>query len=89
MDDPLIQQGIAVYRKYGRSPVIWPHLAGSAPFYVFTDRLGLPLLMFGMGHGSGAHSVNEYMVIEPQAGSGIAGLADLEKAYVDLIYAIA
>ncbi len=89
VDDPLVQKGIAVYRKYGRSPIIWPHLAGSAPFYVFTERLGLPLLMFGMGHGSGAHSVNEYMVIEPKAGSGIAGLADLEKAYVDLIYAIA
>ena len=89
VDDPLIQDGIAVYRKHGQTPVIWPHLAGSAPFYVFTDSLGLPLLMFGMGHGSGAHSVDEYMVIEPAAGSEVVGLADLEKAYVDLIYAVA
>lgn len=89
VDAPLIQEGIAVYRKYGRTPIIWPHLAGSAPFYVFTERLGLPLLMFGMGHGSGAHSVDEYMVIEPAEGSSIAGLAELEKAYVDLIYALA
>jgi len=89
VDNPLIQDGIAVYRKYGQTPTIWPHLAGSAPFYVFTERLGLPLLMFGMGHGSGAHSVDEYMVIEPAAGSEVAGLAELEKAYVDLIYAVA
>jgi acetylornithine deacetylase/succinyl-diaminopimelate desuccinylase-like protein len=87
--DPLIQKGISVYRKHGRTPIIWPHLAGSAPFYVFTERLGLPLLMFGLGHGSGAHSVDEYMVIDPKPGSSIAGLADLEKAYVDLIYAVA
>jgi acetylornithine deacetylase/succinyl-diaminopimelate desuccinylase-like protein len=89
VDDPLVQRGIAVYRKYGQTPDIWPHLAGSAPFYVFTDRLGLPLLMFGMGHGSGAHSVDEYMLIEPKAGSAIAGLAELEKSYADLIYAMA
>ncbi len=89
VDAGLVQTGISVYRKQGQTPMIWPHLAGSAPFYVFTDRLGLPLLMFGMGHGSGAHSVDEYMVIEPRPGSSIAGLADLEKAYVDLIYAVA
>ncbi len=89
VDDPLVQRGIGVYRKYGQVPIIWPHLAGSAPFYVFTEQLGLPLFMFGMGHGSGAHSVDEYMVIEPAPGSAIAGLADLEKAYVDLIYAVA
>ena len=56
---------------------------------MFTEKLGLPLLMFGMGHGSGAHSVDEHMVIEPKAGSSVAGLADLEKAYADLIYAMA
>ncbi len=89
VDADLVQRGIGVYRKRGQTPIIWPHLAGSAPFYVFTDKLGLPLLMFGMGHGSGAHSVDEYMVIEPKADSSIAGLADLEKAYVDLIYAMA
>ena len=42
-----------------------------------------------LGHGSGAHAPNEYMVIEPAAGTGIAGLADVEKAYVDLLYALA
>ncbi len=89
VEAPIVRKGIGVYRKHGKAPVVWPHLAGSAPFYVFTEGLGLPLLGFGMGHGAGAHSVDEYMVIEPRPGSSIAGLAELEKAYVDLIYALA
>ena len=36
---------------------------------------------------SGAHAPNEYMVIEPRAGSCIAGLAAVEKFYVDFLYA--
>jgi len=28
------------------------------------------------------------MVIEPAAGTGIAGLAEIEKGYVDLLYAL-
>ena len=38
---------------------------------------------------SGAHAPNEYMVIEPRQGSGIAALAELEMAFVDLLYALA
>jgi hypothetical protein len=66
-----------------------PRLAGSAPYYVFTDRLKLPLVAGAVGHGSGAHAPDEYMVIEPKAGSKIAGLADVEKFYVDVLYALA
>jgi len=66
-----------------------PRLAGSAPYYVFTDRLGLPLVAGGLGHGSGAHAPNEYMAIAPKAGSPIAGLAEIEKFYVDLLFALA
>jgi len=35
--------------------------------------------MGGLGHGSVAHTPNEYMVIEPKAGSTVAGLAEVEK----------
>ena len=45
--------------------------------------------MGGLGHGSGAHAPNEYMVIEPKAGSTVAGLAEVEKGYVDLLFALA
>ena len=47
------------------------------------------MVMGGIGHGSGAHAPNEYMVIEPRAGSRVAGLAQVEKYYVDFLYAFA
>ena len=45
--------------------------------------------MGGLGHGSGAHAPNEYIVINPAEGSSVAGLARIEKYYVDLLYALA
>ncbi|HLZ69452.1 MAG TPA: M20/M25/M40 family metallo-hydrolase [Dehalococcoidia bacterium] len=85
----LVQAAIGVYNKYGKTPLVQPRLAGSAPYYVFTDTLGLPTVMGGLGHGSGAHAPNEYLVLEPAAGSSIAGLAEMEMAYADLLYALA
>ena len=32
---------------------------------------------------------NEFMVIDPKEGSNVAGLAEIEKFYVDLLYALA
>ncbi len=89
VDDPLVQAALAVFQKWGRVSEVWPRLAGSAPFYQFTERLGKPLVFNGLGHGSGAHAPNEYMVVEPNPGSGLAGLAEIEKGYVDLLYALA
>ena len=66
-----------------------PRVAGSAPFYQFTERLKLPMVFAGVGHGSGAHGPNEYMVIKPAPDSKIAGLAEVEKFYVDVLYALA
>jgi acetylornithine deacetylase/succinyl-diaminopimelate desuccinylase-like protein len=86
---PLVTAAIGAYRKHGITPSVMPRLAGSAPYYVFTDRFKLPMIMGGLGHGSGAHAPNEYMVVEPKPGSGIAALPDIEKFYVDLLYALA
>lgn len=88
VNTPLVQAAIGVYNKYGLTPSIAPRLAGSAPYYVFTQTLGLPLVAGGIGYGTGAHAPNEFMVIEPAAGSRIAGLAQIEKFYVDLLYAL-
>lgn len=85
----LVRAAISVFNKFGNPPSVSPRLAGSAPFYQFTERLGLPLVFAGLGHGSGAHAPNEYMVIRPKEDSKIAGLAEIEKAYVDLLYALA
>jgi hypothetical protein len=56
IEAPLIQSAIGVIRKYGIVPSVAPRIAGSAPYYLFTDRLKLPMLFGGLGHGSGAHA---------------------------------
>jgi len=89
IEAPLVRAAIGVFNKMGLTPSVAPRLAGSAPYYVFTERLGLPMVAAGLGHGSGAHAPNEYLIVEPKPGSRIAGLAAIEKAYVDLLYALA
>ena len=89
IEAPLVRAAIGVFNKAGLVPSVAPRLAGSAPYYVFTQRLGLPMVAAGLGHGSGAHGPNEYMVVEPKPGSPLAGLAAIEKFYVDLLYALA
>jgi acetylornithine deacetylase/succinyl-diaminopimelate desuccinylase-like protein len=84
----LTQAVISVYNKYSDSLAIQPRIGGSAPFYQFTDRLGLPLVPAGLGHGRGAHAPNEIYLVEPADGVPVAGLAEIEKAYVDLLYAL-
>ncbi|HEX6251253.1 MAG TPA: M20/M25/M40 family metallo-hydrolase [Gemmatimonadaceae bacterium] len=85
---PLVQAAIGAYNKHGFVPSVAPRLAGSAPYYIFTEHLGLPIVMGGLGHGSGQHAPNEYMVVEPREGSRIAALPTIEKFYVDLLYAL-
>ena len=84
-----VQAALSVYNKHATDVVVQPRIAGSAPFYLFTELLGLPLVPAGMGFGSGAHAPNEIMLIEPAEGVEVAGLADIEKAYVDFIFALA
>ena len=62
---PLIQAQVAVLKRVGIDPVLWPRNAGSYPGYVFTgEPLKLAAGHFGLGHGSGAHAPDEYYVIE-------------------------
>ena len=92
----LAEAVIAVYTTYlddpdpasGAKLSVQPRIAGSAPFYQFTERLGLPLVPAGLGYGRGAHAPNEIYLVEPAEGVPVAGLAEIEKAYVDLLYAL-
>jgi acetylornithine deacetylase/succinyl-diaminopimelate desuccinylase-like protein len=86
---PLVQAALSVANKYTERVAVNPRLAGSAPFYQFTERLGIPMVPFGIGYGTGAHAPNEIMLIEPKPGVTVAGLADIEKSYVDFLYALA
>jgi acetylornithine deacetylase/succinyl-diaminopimelate desuccinylase-like protein len=85
----LVQAAIGVFNKHGATPSVAPRIAGSAPYYQFTERLALPMIAAGMGHGTGAHAPNEIMLVEPRAGSKVVGLAAQEKFYVDLLFALA
>ncbi|MEP6941037.1 MAG: peptidase dimerization domain-containing protein, partial [Rudaea sp.] len=85
---PLIQTQLAVLRKAGIQPVLWPRGAGSYPGYVFTDPpLSLAAAHFGLGHGSGAHAPDEYYVIE-STNPNIQGLDGAVMSYVDFLYAL-
>ena len=85
---PFVRTALSVYNKVGQPVVVSVRGPGSAPRYLFTD-LGLPMISAGIGHGSGAHAPNEYLVVGPRSGSPVAGLAEMEKFYVDLLYALA
>ena len=66
LDAPLIQAQLTVLRRAGIEPTVLPRIAGSYPGYAFTgEPLRLPAGHFGLGHGSGAHAPDEYLVIEP------------------------
>jgi len=85
----LIQAQIAVLKRAGINPVMWPRNAGSYPGYVFTgEPLGLASGHFGLGHGSGAHAPDEYYVIE-SATPNIEGFDGAVMSFVDYLYELA
>src|SRR5437763_905520 len=83
---PLIQSQVAVLKRAGIDPVLWPRNAGSYPGYVFTNPpLSLAAGHFGLGHGSGAHAPDEYYVIESSSPKG-QGLAGAGMSFVEYLY---
>jgi acetylornithine deacetylase/succinyl-diaminopimelate desuccinylase-like protein len=85
----MVEAAISVGNKYAAAVTVNPRIAGSAPFYQFTERLGIPMVPYGIGYGTGAHAPNEIMLIYAHEGSEVAGLAEIEKSYVDFLYALA
>jgi len=85
----MVQAAIGVGNKYATDVIVNPRVAGSAPFYQFTERLGIPMVPYGVGFGTGAHAPNEVMLITPNEDVPVAGLAEIEKSYVDFLYALA
>ena len=64
IDDPTVRALLRTYRDFDIEPEVWPHLGGSAPFYLFTDVLEIPFAFGGLGHGGRVHSPNEYATVE-------------------------
>src|SRR5438874_8496727 len=86
---PLIQAQVAVPKRAGIDPVLWPRNAGSYPGYVFTgDPLKLASGHFGLGHGSGAHAPDEYYVIE-SANPSVQGFDGAAMSFVQYLYELA
>jgi acetylornithine deacetylase/succinyl-diaminopimelate desuccinylase-like protein len=82
----LIQAQIAVLKRDGINPLIWPRNAGSYPGYVFTGPpLNLASGHFGLGHGSGAHAPNEYFVVE-SSNPKIDGWDGAVMSFVEYLY---
>jgi acetylornithine deacetylase/succinyl-diaminopimelate desuccinylase-like protein len=82
----LIQAQVAVLKRAGIEPVMWPRNAGSYPGYVFTgEPLKLASGHFGLGHGSGAHAPDEYYVIE-SANPSVQGFDGAVMAFVQYLY---
>jgi acetylornithine deacetylase/succinyl-diaminopimelate desuccinylase-like protein len=82
----LIQKQIAVLKRSGIDPVLWPRNAGSYPGYVFTDEpLKLAAGHFGLGHGSGAHAPDEYFVIE-SVNDKVQGFDGAILSFVEYLY---
>ena len=61
----LVQASLSVFKKSAGDITVQPRVAGSAPFYQFTKRLGLPLVPTGLGFGTGAYTPNEIILIKP------------------------
>ena len=88
-DAALIRAAVAVYKRNGIDPMLWPRLAGSWPGYVFTgDPLRLPAGHFGLGHGNGAHAPNEYYVVE-SSNPKIQGIDGAVHSHVEYLYELA
>jgi acetylornithine deacetylase/succinyl-diaminopimelate desuccinylase-like protein len=86
---PLIQAQLAVYRRNGLDPILWPRNAGSYPGHVFTDPpLKLAAGHFGLGHGSGAHAPDEYFVIE-SSNPKVAGWDGAVRSFAAYLYELA
>lgn len=84
-----IQTALAVYRKSGIEPLLWPRSGGSWPGFFFTEKpLQLPATHFGFGYGHGAHSKDEFYVIE-SVKPKVRGMAGAIRSFVDYLHAFA
>lgn len=78
---PVVRTMVESYRAHGVEPLLIPSMPWSSPYYLFDRLLGLPYVIFGLGHGGGAHAPNEYCTV--------AGLKDFMKSVATFLYRFA
>jgi len=81
VSEHVVQSVIRSCRSLGAEPEIWPHVAGSAPLYLFSRVLNQPFATGGLGHGGRPHSPNEYATVE--------GMRLFERSVARFIYEFA
>ncbi len=81
--NPYIKIHIETLRSTNKKIEIWPMGTGSAPFYIFQEKFGIPVLDGGLGHGSRAHSPNEFAFLKSKTGAG--GIIDFEISVAKLL----
>ncbi|HVE72485.1 MAG TPA: M20/M25/M40 family metallo-hydrolase [Thermoanaerobaculia bacterium] len=85
-DAPLIQAQVAVLKRAGIDPVMWPRNAGSYPGFIFTgEPLKLAAGHFGLGRGSGAHGADEDYLIESSK-PNVQGYDGAVMSFVEYLY---
>ncbi|HUR56894.1 MAG TPA: M20/M25/M40 family metallo-hydrolase [Opitutaceae bacterium] len=88
-NSPMIQASLALLRRAGIEPLLWPRNAGSYPGYIFTGPpLNLSAGHFGLGHGNGAHAPDEYYVIE-SSNPNLQGIDGATMSFVEYFYELA
>jgi len=80
---PYIRAQIELLSSTGKEIQIWPMATGSAPFYIFQEKFNIPILEGGLGHGSRAHSPNEFAFLKSKTGAG--GIIDFEISVAQLL----
>ena len=86
---PLVQTQLAVLKRAGLDPLMWPRNAGSYPGYVFTgEPLRLASGHFGLGHGAGAHAPDEYLVVD-STNPNVQGFDGATLSFVQYLYELA
>jgi acetylornithine deacetylase/succinyl-diaminopimelate desuccinylase-like protein len=84
VSDRGVQATLQTLEDWSVEVEIWPMQPGGGPWTVVPNAFHVPCVRGGVIGGGGRGNVNEYMVIE---GDGkVAGLADVEKYLVDLVY---
>ncbi|UCE80733.1 MAG: M20/M25/M40 family metallo-hydrolase [Methanobacteriota archaeon] len=78
VNEKVSQACIEAMRYHGKEPEVWPLTAGSAPFYLFDQFLGVPWGGAGLGHGGKAHAPNEFAVVK--------GMRDFEKSVATVFW---
>ncbi len=82
-DDPFVVRVLeTAERVYGCKPVVWPTVAGTSPFYVIKNWMGIPVASAGgVGYpGSKVHAPNENVRIKDYVNS-IKFVASLILSY--------